>query len=429
LYVPTLDLPAEPDYTDESGAARVQPLHNFDALVIVRKGDRWVISRSTVEQIDALYANTFSGISEAFQDLLPEIFFRRIAGVEGWQLVYFGLLLVVSLLVGRVAHKLFSDWLLRFARRFGVQATAELVRRIRSPLTWVAGGAVFLWGIPDLQLTVRQSQVLLFSARAVLAIALVVVAVRIVDVVADLFARKAAATESKIDDQVVPMARRLVKVLISGVAILVLIENMGVDVAGLVAGLGIGGLAVALAAKDTLENVFGSVVIFLDRPFQVGDWVIIDGTTEGVIEEVGFRTTRVRTFQKSLLSVPNGKVAMARIDNYGLRPVRRFKTVLSLTYDTPREKMEQFVERVRALLRNDPDIWPDTLEVHFHTMGESSLDVLVYAFFDVDTWSKELAARQRVQLGFMAIAEDLGVQFAFPSTSVYVESMPEPGSA
>ncbi len=431
LYVPTLDLPAEPDYADDSGAHRVLPLHNFDGFVIVKKGDRWTIARSTVDQIDALYSSTFSGVSEAFQDLLPDVFFRRIAGVEGWQLVYFALLLLVSFLVGRIAHKLLSDWFLRVARRFGVQATTELVKRTRDPLTWVAGGTVFLWGIPDLQLTVRQSQVLLFCARMALAVAIVVVAVRIVDIGAELFARRASATESKIDDQVVPMVRRLVKVVIAAVAVLVVIENMGVDVAGLVAGLGIGGLAFALAAKDTLENVFGSVVIFLDRPFQVGDWVVIDGNTEGVVEEVGFRTTRVRTPQKSLLSVPNGKVAMARIDNYGLRTVRRFKAVLSLTYDTPRDKLEQFVDRVRTLLRDDPEVWQDSIEVHFHTMAASSLDVLVYTYFDVDTWSAELAARQRVQLGFMGIAEDLGISFAFPSTSVYVESLPTPdaGSA
>lgn len=424
LYVPTTDLPSDPNYTDELGRARVEPLYNFDYFVIEKSGERWLISRSTVEQIDLLYGGTFSGISKALQDVLPDIFFRRVLGVEGWQVLYFLLLIGVSLLVGRLSQKLLSDWFLRLARRFGVPATAELLKRTRDPLTWVATGTVFLWGIPDLQLSVRQSQVLLLFARMILAFAIVVVAIRIVDIGADLFARRARTTASKVDDQVVPLVRRMVKVVIAAVAALVVIENMGVDVAGLVAGLGIGGLAFALAAKDTLENVFGSIVIFLDRPFQVGDWVVINGEAEGVIEEVGFRTTRIRTFHNSVMSVPNGKVAMARVDNYGLRKVRRFKTTLGLTYDSPPDKVEAFVDGVRKLLREDPEVWDKTLEVHLHTMGESSLDVLVYAFFDVPDWSTELAARQRVQLGFMRLAEQLGLSFAFPSRSLYVEQLP-----
>ncbi|MCB9778282.1 MAG: mechanosensitive ion channel family protein [Alphaproteobacteria bacterium] len=425
LYVPTSELPHDPDHVDEVGRERLQPLATLPEVYLVKKDGRWLYSRETVGLIDGMYAGTFSGISQAFQDHLPEVFFRRYASVELWQILYFLLLVGLSFLSGRIAQRLLSDQFLRLARRFGVDGPAALLERTRDPLTWLATGAVFLWGIPDLQLSVRQSQFLLLIARVITAGAFVLVAVRIVDIGADLWARKAAATASKVDDQVVPLVRRAVKVVIASVAALVVIENMGIDVAGLVAGLGIGGLAFALAAKDTLENVFGSITIFLDRPFQVGDWVVIDGNVEGVVEEVGFRTTRIRTFYNSVLSVPNGKVAMARIDNMGLRRYRRLKTTIGVTYDTPRETLDTFVDRIRTLFREDPAVWNGTLEVHFHSFGPSSLDILIYSFLDVPNWTEELKQRHRLFSGIMGIAEELGVSFAFPSQSVYVESMPE----
>ncbi|NOY26190.1 MAG: mechanosensitive ion channel family protein [Oligoflexia bacterium] len=428
LYVPTADLPQNADYSDDLGRHRLEPLVNFPDVVLDRTADGWMYSRATVARIDPLYASTFSSFSQAFQDALPDFFMRHFLGIELWQVLYFLLLLAVSLAAGRSAQVLLANQVLRITRRLRVATTTELIQRTRGPLTWVTTGAVFMWGIPDLQLSVRQSQVLLLFARLVLAFAIVVVAVRVVDIVADIWAEKAKKTDSKFDDQVVPLLRRIAKVVISAVAILVVIENMGVDVAGLIAGLGIGGLAFALAAKDTLENVFGSIVIFLDRPFQVGDWVVIDGSTEGVVEEVGFRTTRIRTFYNSLLSVPNGKVAMAHVDNMGLRKVRRLKMDLGLTYDTPRAKVEAFVQQVRDFMKADPVVWDGTLEIHFNSFGDSSLNVMIYAFLDVPDWSQELQNRHRIMLEWMRISEDLGISFAFPSQSLYVETLP-PGLA
>ncbi|MCK6507446.1 mechanosensitive ion channel family protein [Myxococcota bacterium] len=425
LYVPTSELPGEREHTDELGRARVEPLPTFEAFVLERSEDgQWRVSRDTVNQVDNLYRETFSSFSQDFQDALPEVFLRRFAGLELWQVLYFLLLVGLSVATGRLAQLLLANQVLRLARRYAVPATAELLTRTRDPLTWMAAGAVFLWGITDLQLSVRQSQALLLVARVVMAGAFVVVAVRVVDIGSSLWAHRARQTDSKIDDQVVPLVRRTLKVLIATVASLVVVENMGVDVAGLVAGLGIGGLAFALAAKDTLENVFGSIVIFLDRPFQVGDWVVIDGSTEGVVEEVGFRTTRVRTFYNSVLSVPNGKVAMARIDNMGLRKVRRLKMTLGITYGTPRDRVQAFVERIRAFMKEDPAVWKGTMEVHLHDFSASSLDVLVYAFLDVPDWSQELQHRHRILLEWMRIAEELGVSFAFPSQSLYLERLP-----
>jgi len=424
LYVPTSELPNAPDHKDEFGRERLVPVEALPVVYLLRKDGRWLYSQETTGQVEGLYRETFSSLSLRFQDALPDFFMRRFVGIELWQVLYFLLLILASLLAGRIAQKVLADQFLRVARKLEVENIALVVKRTRDPLTWVATGALFLWGIPDLQLSVRQSQFLLLAARLTMACAVVLVLVRIVDIVAAIFAHRAAGTASKMDDQVVPLVRRTVKVVIVVVAFLVVVENMGVDVAGLVAGLGIGGLAFALAAKDTLENVFGSIVIFLDRPFQMGDWVVIDGNVEGVVEEVGFRTTRIRTFYNSQLSVPNGKVAMARVDNMGMRRYRRVKVTLGVTYGTPRERLDAFVTGIRELLKGDAAVWPGTLEVHFYDFGASSLDILLYFFLDVPDWTAELSHRHRLFSEIIGLSEKLGVKFAFPSQSLYLESMP-----
>jgi MscS family membrane protein len=164
------------------------------------------------------------------------------------------------------------------------------------------------------------------------------------------------------------------------------------------------------------------VNIFIDRPFQIGDWVII-GSVEGVVEEVGFRSTRVRTFYNSVVTIPNSQITNANVDNMGLRPRRRVKMMLSLTYDTPPDKLEAYVEGVRAILAAHPYV-QRTYEVHVYALGASSVDILVYYHVVVPGWHEELRARSQNILEFIRLAERLSVGFAFPSTSVYIEATP-----
>jgi MscS family membrane protein len=229
-------------------------------------------------------------------------------------------------------------------------------------------------------------------------------------------------TDSKLDDQLVPLLRKSLKVFVVAVGVLFILQNNGINVTSLLAGLGIGGLAVALAARDTLANFFGSVTIFVDKPFQIGDWVKV-GSLEGTVEEVGFRSTRIRTFYNSVITVPNSKLADSEIDNLGLREYRRFKTSINLTYDTTPEQMEAFVEGVKAIVRSTPAIRQDYYEIHFESLGAHSLDVLVYIFFKVPSWSDELQNRHNFLLDVMRLAREIGVEFAFPTQTLHISSV------
>lgn len=422
LYIPVDDLPDDPDYTNAKGEQSLIPLDDFPVVVIVKEDDRWVYSRSTMQAVPRLYQKTFSSVMLALQKQMPPMFFQSLFGLFLWQYIYFVLLVAASLFVGWLAQLLLAQQVIQLASRLELKVDLTLIRRVRSPLTWFVTGLVFNWGIPDLQFGVQGSLFLKFIAVGTMSISAVLMISRVVDLTADLFAKRAENTDSKLDDQVIPLVSRALKVALWVLGIVFTLQNVGVEVTALLAGVSVGGVAVALAAQDTISNLFGSLTIFTDRPFQIGDWVIIGGDIEGVVEEVGFRSTRIRTFGKSIISVPNAKVANQTVNNMGQRPYRRLKLNFGISYTTPPATVREFLNRVEAVFRANPYVWQGTLEVRFVNFGDSSLDIMVYTFLDVPGWTEELTQKQELLLKIMEIAQDLEISFAFPSTSVYFET-------
>mgnify|MGYP001795668576 CR=1 FL=1 len=196
-------------------------------------------------------------------------------------------------------------------------------------------------------------------------------------------------------------------------------EALSIPIGPMIASLGIGGLAFAFAAKDTIENFFGSVAVLLDRPFSVGDWIVIDDV-EGTVEDLGFRSTRVRTFYNSQVTVPNSTLVRAKVDNYGRRRYRRWKTHIGVQYDTPPGLLIAFTEGIRELVRTHPYTRKDYYQVWMHQWSASSMDVLLYVFFEVPDWNTELRERERLFIDIVRLADKLGVQFAFPTQTVHL---------
>lgn len=422
LYLPAGDLPTDPNYTDEDGEHRVVVYEALPLVYLTKKGDQWLYSRSTVRAIPGLYQETFSSIMLQVQEQLPPIFFSRVMGLFLWQYVFFILLLAASFGVGRFAQFLLTKQLIRVGERIGLDTDLTLIRRIRAPLTWFSAGLVFRLGIPDIQFDANTAFFLNIVAISILSLSAVIIATRSVDLVADLFNKRAQLTESKLDDQVIPLVTRAIKVGLWALGFVFILQNLGVEVTALLAGVSVGGVAVALAAQDTISNLFGSLTIFTDRPFQIGDWVIIDGSIEGVVEEVGFRSTRIRTFGKSVVSVPNATVANSTVDNMGKRTHRRLKLSFGFRYDTQPDQLRKFLAEVRHLLETNPNIWQESVEVRFVNFGESALEMMIYTFLDVPDWATELTEKENLMLSVMEIAAALGIEFAFPSMSIYPES-------
>lgn len=251
-------------------------------------------------------------------------------------------------------------------------------------------------------------------------------ALRLVTNLTGLWMLRAEKTQSTFDDQLVPVVRKLAKVTVVIVGSLMIVQNLGGEVGSLLAGLGIGGAALALASKDTIANLFGSIVVFIDRPFQVGDWVEI-GDHEGTIEEVGLRVTRIRTFANSLITVPNSSLTTTPIENWSRMRKRRIKLTIGVRYGSTPEQLQAGVAAIREVLRSDERVSQDFMLVNFTDFGASSLDIFVYAFTVSTKWDEYMQIREELLLEFMRRFEQIGLKFALPSQSVYVERMP-PGS-
>jgi MscS family membrane protein len=286
--------------------------------------------------------------------------------------------------------------------------------------------AVFYLGVPKLVFSIGLAHAATVATKALLAYSIVWLGYRLIDVLALWMDAKADATDTKLDDQLVPLITKTLKVFVAVLGGIFVLQNLNVDVGSLLAGVGLGGLAFALAAKDTVANFFGSVMIFIDKPFQIGDWIVIGGV-EGTVEEVGFRTTRVRTFYNSLVTVPNGSIVNTNVDNYGMREYRRYTSTLGLTYDTPVPKVQAFCEAVRALISGMPGMRKDYYMVEFQSFGNSSLNILLYCFMICKDWNEELRIRTHLNLEIMRVAQELGVSFAFPTQTLHVDTLAELG--
>lgn len=218
---------------------------------------------------------------------------------------------------------------------------------------------------------------------------------------------------------------KVIKGVVIAIGVSTVLHNWGVNVTGIIASLGLGGLAFALAAKDTASNLFASIALLLDNSIRSGEWIKVAGV-EGVVERVGMRTTKIRSFQKSLYTVPNHLIANNPIENFSRRGVRRIKMNVGLTYDTNSRQLENIIKEIRYMLQHHPMIsQKETLLVNFNSFGDSALNIFIYAFSSTAKWDKYLAIREDVHMHIIKIVEENGSSFAFPSQSIYIESTPQ----
>ena len=253
---------------------------------------------------------------------------------------------------------------------------------------------------------------------------------RIVDYIGLILLKRADETENKMDDQLVPFVIEIIKFVVYIFAIFIILGNiLNVNITALITGLGIGGIALAMASKESLENLLGSFTIFLDKPFTVGDMVTV-GSITGRVEKVGFRSTRIRTFDRSLVTVPNKKMVDAELDNLGLRPVRRVKFSIGLTYETSVDQIKKIVSDIQKMVDDHPSTTDENGEkdedeeaarIRFEEFGSSSLDILVLYYVNSPRWDDLINVREEINYKIMEIVKKHNSDFAFPSTTVYLQ--------
>ena len=247
------------------------------------------------------------------------------------------------------------------------------------------------------------------------------IVLRIIDYISLILHKKASETENKMDDQLIPFIVEIGKIATYIITLLIIMSNIfSVNITALATGLGIGGIALAMASKESLENLLGSFTIFFDRPFTVGDVVTV-GSITGAVEKVGFRSTRIRTFDKSLVTVPNKKMIDAELDNLGERPIRRVKFNIGLTYDTEAKQIKNIVKDIQEMIDAHPKTNQDG-KVRFQEFGDSSLNLLILYYVNSPRWDNLIDVREDINYEIMEIVKKHGSDFAFPSTTVYVNN-------
>ncbi len=408
------------------------------SVAIVRQADgRWLFGKESVSALPAILQGLIEEpaidgakdpkVSVPFyiqvRSQLPDVLKKSFL-LEYWQ--WLGIF--ITILIGSVADKVLAWFLSRNVGRWKKKHLAfqHMDVNILRPLGLMAMAVIWwfligLLGLPDTALIILSVAVkLLVSLSAIWS------AFRLVDVVDAILIRKARGTSNRFDDLLVPMITKSLKVFVVIIGVLFSADNFNVDVTSLLAGLGLGGLAFALAARDLLGNFFGSLTVLLDRPFQIGDWVVI-ADVEGSVEQVGFRSTRIRTFYNSLITLPNSILTNTKIDNMGARRYRRMSTTLDVTYDTPPEKIDAFCEGIRALIHLHPYMRKDYYQVYFNEYKAASLGILVYVFWQTPDWNTELRERHRFLLDILRLAKQLDVEFAFPTQTLYLRQATEDG--
>ena len=312
-----------------------------------------------------------------------------LVGEQG--LILIGLVLAMG--VARLLARGLARRIIRArTRRTGQTPPPTLERplvRASGLLAMAATGAAFL---PSLDLAGR---VALFAERGIEALAIVsalLFALALLDVAAQAVEAKAGGRNERVDRLLLPMTRKFARAAIFTVAVLVGLGVFGVNVAGLIAGLGITGLVLALAAKDSVENVFGSITILFDVPFAIGDHVRID-KYEGAVEEINLRSTRIRTLEDSVVTLPNSNLIRSSVENFGPRRFRRQRLTVLAGHITPPARVEAFCADLRAWLGSRPDADDARTQVEPHDLTEPALAILVQAFFEVPDTNAEMAAR------------------------------------
>jgi MscS family membrane protein len=376
----------------------------------------WRFSRRTVSQLTALY----DSLDDRWMlEHVPEPLLRPGPyEVLRWQWLALPLLLVVAAMIGALLTRLLRAIVSRAVARTSTRWDDVVADRLHRPVAIALTLAAAWTLLPLLGLYAPAHAAAQRVGRVLLFVVFFWSLWRLVDVVREVLAGSRWALASPSSRALLPLAGRSTKVVLIAIAAVSVLSILGYPVGSLLAGLGIGGLAVALAAQKTVENLFGAFSIGVDQPFREGDFVKVDDFV-GTVERIGLRSTRFRTLDRTLVTLPNGKLADMRIESFAARDRLRFAAVIGLVYETTPAQMRDVLAGFERVLRDQPKLWPDSLTVKFSTLAASSLDVEVMAWFQTSDWAEFQLIRQEVLLRFMEVVEGAGTSIAFPTRTVH----------
>ena len=366
---------------------------------------------------------------------------NKVLDITYYQIIMCFLTILLTFIIVK-AFKIFSDKALKnLASKTKTEIDNDLIKGLQSPISWFIYISGIYWAILMLHPTNAElplKDILQATVETLVACVITWAAFMVTDVLTDAFrdwmisTAKKNAEKSKEDYsepliiQFLPLFKRALKVALVLIAIIIVIQNRGYSVTSLVAGFGITGLAIGFAAKDSIANIFGSIAVMIDNVYKVGDWIIVSkdisgSSAEGVVEDITLRSTKIRAFDRTLIIIPNNEMANATIKNVSRHDRRRIYCNLDIEYDTPPEKVEKAVEICKKIVENHPGMYPYK-EIHFVEMGSSSLKIMLYLFTKTIDWHEFMVIRQELFLSIMKEFNAIGVRFAYPTQTLYLNS-------
>ena len=415
----------DPNYIDSATQLHIHRLNkNYPLLYLKKINNRWIFPKESVANVLKLHNKLFAFGGDTLLEIMDSYHDNQYFGLTVNQYLASLIFIFMAFIIHKILSKLIEKSAHRIIKKIKVKKiSVEEMTSLIKPLSFLIIILLLSFVFPILQLPATFSFYLTTSIKAAIPLLFTITSFRLIKYIGLYLEMKASQTQNTMDDQLVPIIRKSLRVFVITFGTLAILQNLNVSIFPLLTGLSIGGLAFALAAQDTIKNFFGSVMIFIDKPFQIGHWITTDGI-DGIVEEVGLRSTRIRTFSNSLVTVPNGKLADATINNHGLRVYRRFYTTLSINYDTPPALIEVFIDGLREIVNQHPDTNSNHNNIFFNDMGSHSLKIMFYIFFEVPDWSSELKARHEVLMEILKLGNALKVNFAFPTQTLHIPELP-----
>jgi MscS family membrane protein len=430
-------IPTDPNFRDTirdplNGFVRIVQKYypnqkELPSVYLIKSGNKWVYSDETTENVDKLYSSIFKYDFTYLERKFPEIFSRSYKGVALWKPIVLLFVIGICILIFYLLRSLMS-LIFKLLNKYVFKSTAspDLIDNlisIRRPLIFIIIIEYLKRILPSLQL-LRINNTLFLLLNIAETVFWVFFSINLLKFVVWYYSRNNVIVDNRLQEQLSPIVIKVLNSFIILLGFLHLLTLFGVDPTTVLAGASIGGIAVAFAAQDSVKNLIGTFVIFLDKPFHIGDWVEI-GSVIGTVEKVGLRSTVIRAADTSVFQIPNSKVAEVEINNKGLRIFRRYQTELGIRYDTPPELIQGFVNGVREIVKAHPDTRDESYNVEFTGFADSSLLILVNVYFKQLDWGEEQSSKHRLHMAIVRLAKALGVEFAFPSSTLIIEQFPE----
>lgn len=423
IYLNSQDLPLEKNYIDPKTKTKrysISPRLPNIYLEKQRNG-QWKYSVYSTKQIHKLFEETYPSFTRELVYYTSSLQQNtgRYLGIKLWQWIT-----ILGILLLSYLYYILSIWFTKqFLQRIFIKLKQEkfakiVLPKLGRPIAITSLMLLWYYITPFLLLPGAISYTATLIVKAIFCFYLTILLFH----TADLLVLRIGTYSSKsknIDTNLLPILRVIFRIVGLSFGLLLSLYFFGYDITHLVTGISFGGVALAFAAQDTVKNFIGSVMLFTDKPFEVGDWIIVKGQ-EGIVEEIGFRTTRIRTFANSVVNIPNGSMSDSDIDNLGKRQYRRFKTYLSIPYGTSTDRIEMFIKAIKKAVEDHPTTRKDFYEIRLNNFGTSALEILLYIFFECKDWSEELQSREYIMIKILRIAESMEINFALPAQTIHI---------